>query len=40
MTSSANPYAHYNQPQVDDDDDLIDPDDSMTSCAGFYGKKL
>ncbi|KAH8804735.1 hypothetical protein F5884DRAFT_423597 [Xylogone sp. PMI_703] len=30
MASSSNPYEHYNQPKVDDeeDDDLIDPDDA------------
>lgn len=28
MASSSNPYEHYNPPQVEDDDDLIDPDDA------------
>jgi hypothetical protein len=29
MTSSSNPYEHYNQPHVEDDD-LIDPDDGTS----------
>jgi hypothetical protein len=29
MASSSNPYEHYNTPQVEDEDDLIDPDDGM-----------
>ena len=41
MASSANPYAHYNEPQIDDDD-LIDPDDGMftqkTSMPCFTNK--
>jgi hypothetical protein len=32
MASSSNPYEHYNQPQVEDDD-LIDPDDGMLFLA-------
>jgi len=28
MASSSNPYEHYNPPHVEDDDDLIDPDDA------------
>lgn len=28
MASSSNPYEHYNPPQVEDEDDLIDPDDA------------
>jgi hypothetical protein len=41
MASSSNPYEHYNEPQVDDDD-LIDPDDGTcpshlpTSLLEFY----
>jgi hypothetical protein len=27
MASSSNPYEHYNQPHIEEDDDLIDPDD-------------
>jgi protein YIPF6 len=33
MASSSNPYEHYNSPQVEDEDDLIDPDDGM--CHTF-----
>jgi hypothetical protein len=29
MASSSNPYEHYNSPQVEDEEDLIDPDDGM-----------
>jgi hypothetical protein len=29
MASSSNPYEHYNSPHVEDDGDLIDPDDGM-----------
>ncbi|KUJ16800.1 Yip1-domain-containing protein [Mollisia scopiformis] len=28
MASSSNPYEHYNSPEVEDEDDLIDPDDA------------
>jgi hypothetical protein len=27
MASSSNPYEHYNQPHIEEEDDLIDPDD-------------
>jgi hypothetical protein len=29
MASSSNPYENYNPPHVEDDSDLIDPDDGM-----------
>jgi hypothetical protein len=29
MASSSNPYDSYQAPQVEDDDDLIDPDDGV-----------
>jgi hypothetical protein len=35
MASSANPYEHYNNPHVEDDD-LIDPDDGTY----FYSYRL
>lgn len=38
MASSSNPYEHYNSPQVEDEDDLIDPDDGkdLSLLLGAY----
>lgn len=38
MASSSNPYQHYNQPHIEEDD-LIDPDDGayISYLGGFAG---